>query len=92
MTTLPKESIIMSRKKHPNKHIEAALKHAEDNGWMIDDSGGHCWGKMLCPINAACRGGHWCMISIWSTPKNPQNHAKQLKSVVDKCESDEADK
>ena len=41
------------RKKHPNKEIEAALKHAEENGWLVQKSGksSHAWGKLLCPYN-----------------------------------------
>ena len=33
----------------------------------------------------ACRNGIFCQISIWSTPKNPQNHARDLKKHVDGC-------
>jgi len=25
------------------------------------------------------------IVSVWSTPKNPNNHARQLKRVVDNC-------
>ena len=28
----------MSRKKHPNKHIEEALQYAESKGWKIEKS------------------------------------------------------
>ena len=46
------------RKKHPNKEIEAALKHAEENGWLVQKSGksSHAWGKLLCPYKIAGAG------------------------------------
>lgn len=78
----------MPRQKHPNKAIEAALRYAEENGWTIEKSGrGHCWGQMLCPKNStACRNGIHCRQSIWSTPRVPENHARDLVKVVDKCQ------
>lgn len=76
----------MSRKKHSKKEIEAALVYAEKNGWRIEVGGGHAWGKMYCPFNDnECRCGEFCVSCIWSTPKNSQNHAKQIKRVVDNC-------
>ena len=29
--------------------------------------------------------GEFCRASIWSTPKNPGNHAKQIRRIVDNC-------
>jgi len=76
----------MPRKPHPDKHIEAALTHAEAAGWRIEKSSGHAWGKMFCPRNSKlCRCGEFCITSIWSTPRNPHSHARQLRRVVDKC-------
>lgn len=76
----------MSRKKHPNKDVEKAIQYAEERGWRIDDSGGHAWGKMFCPLNdKECRCGEFCKTSIWCTPKSPTTHAKQIKRVVDNC-------
>jgi hypothetical protein len=41
---------------------------------------------MYCPWNDAnCRCGEFCIASIWSTPKNPGNHGKQIRRVVDNC-------
>jgi hypothetical protein len=31
------------------------------------------------------RCGMFCITSIWSTPKNAGNHAKQIRRVVDNC-------
>jgi len=76
----------MGRKKHPKKEIEQALTHAEEHGWKVKVGGGHAWGKIYCPLNdKECRCGEFCISSIWSTPKNATNHAKQIRRVVDNC-------
>lgn len=79
-------NIGMARKRHAKSEVESALKHAESKGWRIETGGSHAWGKMYCPYNDdACRCGEFCIASIWSTPKNPGNHARQLRRVVDNC-------
>ena len=76
----------MKRPPHPKKEIEAALRHAERHGWRIEVGGSHAWGRICCPYNSAdCRCGEFCIASIWSTPKNPSNHARAVTRVVDKC-------
>jgi hypothetical protein len=76
----------MARTRHPKKEIEAALRHAEDNGWEVKVGGSHAWGKIYCPYNdAECRCGEFCITSVWSTPKNAEAHARKLKRVVDNC-------
>lgn len=76
----------MSRAKHPKKEVEEALRHAEGHGWRIEIGGSHAWGRMYCPYNdPECRCGEFCITSIWSTPKNAGNHARQLKRVIDNC-------
>ncbi|MFJ4155934.1 hypothetical protein ACIPZF_14220 [Pseudomonas sp. NPDC089752] len=76
----------MSRPSHARKEVEQALRHAESQGWRVVAGGGHCWGKLYCPFNDAdCRCGEHCITSIWSTPKNPGNFARQLRRVVDNC-------
>ncbi|HXQ50415.1 MAG TPA: hypothetical protein VN802_04915 [Stellaceae bacterium] len=88
--------------KHPERVIEEAVRHAEALGWAWRKGGGHAWGIIRCPWNdRACRNGTFCQASIWSTPRNPTNHARHLERVVDKCihvaprdpedESDDAD-
>ena len=72
--------------KHPNKEINAAIEYALSKQWEIKVGGGHCWGKMYCPFNdEECRCGEFCVTSIWSTPRSPENHARALRRVVDKC-------
>lgn len=70
-------------KKHPNKHIAQAIQYALKKGWTIKEAGNsaHAFGILLCPSQS--RSG--CKISIFSTPRNPENHAKQIKKIVDKC-------
>ncbi|PTN55725.1 hypothetical protein C9J98_03870 [Stenotrophomonas panacihumi] len=76
----------MSRRKHPHPDIEDALRHAEAQGWRIKVGGGHAWGRMYCPYNnVLCRCGEFCLVSIWSTPRVPEHHARQLRRVVDSC-------
>jgi hypothetical protein len=69
---------------HPNKEIQAVITYAEGLGWIIMKGGSssHAWGKMRCPEGT--REG--CpQRSIWSTPRNPTQHARQLKRFIDKC-------
>ena len=76
----------MSRPIHSNKEVEAALRYAQSRGWKIRVGSGHCWGKIYCPWNNSdCRCGEFCITSIWSTPKNPGNFARQIKRTVDNC-------
>lgn len=71
----------MARPDHPNKEIEAAVRYAEAVGWRCVLSRGHAWGKLYCPNKA--RFG--CIISVWSTPRNPGNFANQLWRRIKKC-------
>lgn len=79
----------MTRKTHPNKEIEEALKEIEKSGWVVKDSGksAHSWGKIRCPYrDTPCVSNHeWCTSGVWSTPKSPGNHAKSLKRLVNRC-------
>jgi hypothetical protein len=71
------------RKIHPNKEIEKAVQYAEKLKWRYIKVGGsgHAWGRLLCPLEQ--REG--CSMSIWSTPRDPENHAKQIRKRVDHC-------
>lgn len=76
----------MTRRRHSKKEIEAALVYAEAQGWRVELASGHAWGRLYCPHNdSECRCGEFCIVSVWSTPKNPANHARQLRRVVDNC-------
>jgi hypothetical protein len=76
----------MARKPHPKAEVEAALRHAEAHGWTIRLGGSHAWGKLYCPYNdQECRCGEFCITSVWSTPRSPGTHGRQLRRVVDNC-------
>lgn len=78
----------MPRRRHPDAHIEDALRHAENHGWRIEllSPRAHGWGKMYCPCNdPECRCGEFCITVIWGTPRSPENHARQLRRIVDGC-------
>ncbi|WP_261093290.1 hypothetical protein [Serratia quinivorans] len=65
----------------PNKHIQAALAYAISRGWLFHASNGHAFGRLHC----ALPNHREHMMSIWSTPKNPEQHAKQIRRKVDQC-------
>lgn len=71
------------RKKHPNKEIEMAVQYAETRGWRYKKAGtsAHAWGRLLCERQD--REG--CIMSIWSTPRDNDTHAKQIRRQVDAC-------
>lgn len=76
----------MTRNRHPNKEIEQAVRHAESKGWTFRDATGHAWGVLRCPRNdKACRCGTFCSTSVYSTPRNPEGHARRLRQAVDHC-------
>ena len=71
---------------HVDKEVEEALVHAERKGWRVQRASGHAWGRLYCPFNDhECRCGTHCITSVWSTPKNPGNFARQLRRIVDNC-------
>jgi hypothetical protein len=72
----------MARSRHPDKHIEKAVRYAEMLGWRIELSTGHIWGKMYCP--EASRDGH--IVFVQSTPRSCENHARHLRREIDVCQ------
>jgi len=68
-------------KEHPNKHIREAIKYAINRGWRLTESTGHVWGQLWC--RAMSRDG--CIIRVFSTPRNPENHAKHIRRRIDQC-------
>jgi len=79
----------MARDKHLNNEIEEALQYVEDKNWRVEKSKGnsaHAWGRVYCPPkDNPCISSERCITSVWSTPRNPVNHAKQLIRMVDRC-------
>jgi hypothetical protein len=68
---------------HPNKHIREAIKYAEDNGWRFVKASAraHIYGELLC--GQSSREG--CRVSIYSTPRVPEDHAKDIRRAVGRC-------
>ncbi|MGR3969295.1 ribulose bisphosphate carboxylase small subunit [Shewanella sp. 1180_01] len=68
---------------HTNKEINAAIQYAIENGWKFNSSKGHPFGRLRCGSSDEEHKTH--QMSVWSTPKNPENHAKQIIRKVDSC-------
>ena len=68
---------------HPNRYIREAIAYAVRNGWTLRKSGprAHTWGLLYCP--QADRTG--CLRAIYSTPRHPEDHAKDIRRAVDRC-------
>ena len=66
---------------HQNKEINQAIEEAVSNGWeWFPSPKGHCKGRLKCKL------GHTeHMFSVWSTPKNMENHAKDIRRKTSKC-------
>lgn len=69
----------MSRSRHPNKEVEAAVVYAESRGWTFRKMG-H-WGRLFC--SRADRDG--CQVGVNGTPRDGDTHAKQIRRAVDRC-------
>jgi hypothetical protein len=63
---------------HPNKHIREALKYAAERGWRVVMAKGHAYCRIYCGLRHAN-----CQKSVWSTPRNPEHHARDIRDVVD---------
>ncbi len=70
----------VARTRHPIKEIEAAVRYAETNDWVVVASGSsaHSWAKLRCAGDCPQR-------SVWSTPSDPIAHARQIRAYVDRC-------
>lgn len=68
-----------NRPRHPKKQIEEAVSYAEGKNWTVKMQG-H-WGRLYCP--QADREG--CQVGVFGTPRDDDNHARQIKRAVDRC-------
>ncbi len=68
---------------HPNKHIREAVEYAENNGWRVvkANARAHIWGRIYCPL----QNREGCAKAVYSTPRNPEDHAKDIRRAVDRC-------
>ena len=68
----------MPRPRHQKKEVEKVLEAGEATGWVVTaTASGHRWGVARCPMG--------CQVAIYSTPKNPGNHAKRIAREFDRC-------
>ena len=79
----------MTRSRHPKKEIEEAVAYAEAKNWTWVKPGksSHAWGRLKCPKN----GRDGCLLSVWSTPRSPQDHARDIIRAVDRCPTTHGD-
>jgi arginyl-tRNA--protein-N-Asp/Glu arginylyltransferase len=64
--------------KHPKKDVNDALDYADEQGFDIEQRrSGHAWGRINCGMCGA-------FVSIWSTPRDPFNHGRNLRKWVDR--------
>jgi len=70
-----------ARPRHPNKEIEHAVVSAEERDWRVVMTKGHGWARLLCPY----RDRTGCQISVYSTPKKPESHARQILRLISNC-------
>jgi len=70
------------RPRHPNKEIEAAVAYAETQGWSWIKVSGHAWGKASLRASATETDAPFF---VWSTPRVPEHHARQIKRDIDRC-------
>ena len=70
-------------KKHPNKEIRAAIEYAKSEGWIFEESSGHPFGRLRCGTSDDEHKTH--QLSVWSTPKSAEVHARQIRKKVDQC-------
>lgn len=73
-------------KKHPDKHIQSAIEYALLQGWVwiAPGNSSHAFCRLRCGSPYDEHRQH--QMSIWSTPRNPENHAKQIRRKVDACQ------
>ena len=67
----------MRRWSHCKQQVREALDDADKAGFDVVDTStrGHSWGYILCRVCGKRR-------SVWSTPKNADNHAKQIRRFI----------
>ena len=68
---------------HSNKEISKAIEYALDHGFRIVAAGrsSHIKLSLYCPVTS--REG--CKVSVFSTPRSPEQHAKDIRDKIDRC-------
>jgi len=64
---------------HSKKEVRHALNDAFAAGFLVKESDGrgHCWGTIQCQ-HTDCLG----RMSVWSTPRDQDVHAEQIRRFV----------
>ena len=62
---------------HPDDDVDRAIQEAREAGWTFERRGGrgHAWGVLRS-------AGGESSVYVWSTPRNPANHARQIRRAV----------
>lgn len=69
---------MVSKGRHPKSAVAAALDGAKNAGLdIVEIHKGRRWGKVACDSRGLDQ-------SIWSTPKNEDDHAKQIAKFIAK--------
>lgn len=72
-------------KKHPNKDVRKAVAYALECGWSLEPVRGHAWGVLYCREKTGEPGFERCRRFVWSTPRDPDRHARDIRKAVDAC-------
>jgi hypothetical protein len=69
--------------RHPKKEIQSAIEYAFEQGWHFTKAGAraHIYGTLYC----SHEGREGCLIGVFSTPRNPSNHASHIRRRVNRC-------
>lgn len=69
---------MMARNRHPKKDVEKALTRAEKEQLKVEQNKrGHRWGSV------GCQDTDHAKKSVWSTPRNPTDHAGDINKYTD---------
>ena len=71
----------MARDRHSKKELEAVVEYAEEQGWRVLPGKRHAKFKLYC--KQSDRDG--CKVSVWSTPVDVDDHAKDVRRAIDRC-------
>ena len=80
----------MARGVHPKKEVRKALKELRAAGWTIEVARGgraHRWGTATCPYQHPDGSGGLsrCALVVYGTPRNEDNHARELRRGLRRC-------
>jgi len=79
LTTANTQLAFVKRLPHPKREVERALRYAEERRCAVDKAGraSHAWGRLYAPDGKS-------IMSVWSTPKSAENHARQIRRFADR--------